>query len=169
MPVSGKLWLSAFALSVAVTVNAAPRKQEIRREIDPVGIASVSAGFARSTQKALGDLPQRFELNEGQFPSDVRYVARSSGYDMYLTDTESVLVMYKARDKEPKAGMDYTTLRMSVRGARPARGWESGKVLPGVTSYFQGQDPAQWKRNVPAYESVTAKGIRAKKRSWSTT
>ncbi len=161
MPVSGKLWLSAFALSVAVTVNAAPRKQEIRREIDPVGIASVSAGFARSTQKALGDLPQRFELNEGQFPSDVRYVARSSGYDMYLTDTESVLVMYKARDKEPKAGMDYTTLRMSVRGARPARGWESGKVLPGVTSYFQGQDPAQWKRNVPAYESVTAKGIRA--------
>ena len=161
MPVSGKLSLSALALSVAVAVYAAPGKQEIRRGIDPVGKASVSAGFPRSTQKALGDLPQRFELNEGQFPSDVRYVARSSGYDMYLTDTESVLVMYKARGKEPKAGMDYTTLRMTVRGARPARGWEPGKVLPGVTSYFQGQDAAQWKRNVPSYESVTAKGVKA--------
>jgi len=160
MPVSVKLSLSALALSVVVAASAAPGKQEIRRGVDPVGKVSAPAGLPRSTQKALGDLPQRFEMNEGQFPSAVRYVARSHGHDLYLTDTESILVLYKARGKELKDGMDYTTLRMSVRGARPARGWESGKALPGVTSYFHGQDSTAWRRNVPSYESATAKGVK---------
>ena len=160
MPVSVKLSLSALALSVVATLNAAPGKQEIRRGIDPVGKVWAPAELPRSTQKALGELPQRFELNEGQFPSAVRYVARSNGYDMYLTDTESVLVLYKALGKELKDGMDYTTLRMSVRGARPARAWESGKALPGVTSYFQGQDETRWRRNVRSFASATAKGVK---------
>ncbi len=160
MPISVKLSLSALALSVVATLNAAPGKQEIRRGIDPVGKVWAPGELPRSTQKALGELPQRFELNEGQFPSAVRYVARSNGYDLYLTDTESVLVLYKARGKELKDGMDYTTLRMSVRGARAARAWESGKALPGMTSYFQGQDSARWRRDVPSFASATARGVK---------
>lgn len=121
--------------------------------------ATLAPRAPRAAQAMLGDLPHRFEVNRGQFAPEVRYVARGGGYDVYLSDTESVLVLYKARGREPKEGVDYTTLRMRVRGAGVPKSWDTGKVLPGVSNYIRGQDPARWQRDVPAYESVTARQV----------
>ncbi len=158
MPVWDRLSIGALALTFIATANAAPTSRNARNgTMDGKSILSPEA--IRAAQTTLGDLPHRFEENRGQFAPEVRYVARANGYEMYLTDTEMVMVLYKARGREPKNGMDYTTLRMSVRGSQPAKGWERGKQLPGLSSYFQGKDPSGWRRNVPGYESVTAKQV----------
>jgi hypothetical protein len=158
MPASVRLSIGALALTFIATANAAPTSRNLRSgNVD--GKAILSRESARVAQTTLGDLPHRFEENQGQFPSEVRYVARANGYEMYLTDTETVMVLYKSRGREPKEGMDYTTLRMTVRGSQLPKGWERGKQLPGVTNYLRGNNPANWRRNVPAYESVTAKQV----------
>jgi hypothetical protein len=156
MPASVKLSIGALALTFIAT--AAPTNKALKSgNLD--GKATISPEAIRSAQMAFGDLPHRFEENRGQFAPEVRYVARANGYEMYLTDTETVMVLYKARGREPKDGMDYTTLRMTVRGSRAPKAWEGGKPVPGSTNYLRGQDPSAWRRNVPSYESVTAKQV----------
>jgi hypothetical protein len=158
MPVSVRLSIGALALTFIATANAAPTNRTLKSGgLD--GKALAAPDVVRAAQTTMGDLPHRFEENRGQFAPEVRYVARANGYEMYLTDTETVMVLYKARGREPKDGMDYTTLRMTVRGSQLPKGWEQGKQLPGVSNYFRGNDPSAWRRNVPAYESVTAKQI----------
>lgn len=160
MPASVRLSIGALALSVAATAWAAPGKTGTPEKVAPFRSGLELPKASRTALADFGNLPQRFEVNQGQFPSDVRYVARSNGYEMYLTDKESILVLYKGKGKEAKDGAEYTTLRMSIRGAEPAKGWQAGKVLPGVTNYFLGKDATKWHRNVPSYESVTAKSVR---------
>jgi len=158
MPASVRLSMSALALTFMATTYAAPSTKTARSgHLD--GKATLSPEVVRAAQTTLGDLPHRFEENRGQFAPEVRYFARANGYEMYLTDTETVMVLYKARGREPKDGMDHTTLRMTVRGTHAPKSWERGKQLPGVSNYFRGQDPSRWRRNVPAYESVTAKQV----------
>jgi hypothetical protein len=158
MPASVRLSIGALALTFIATADTAPATK-IARSGSLDGKATRSPEAVRAAQKTLGDLPHRFEENRGQFAPEVRYFARANGYDMYLTDTETVMVLYKARGREPKDGIDYTTLRMTVRGTQAPKGWERGKQLPGVSNYFRGQDPSAWRRDVPAYESVTAKQV----------
>ena len=53
-----------------------------------------------SINKKFGKLPLRFEANEGQTAPEVRYLSRGSGYNLYLTSQEAVLVLSKAAQSE---------------------------------------------------------------------
>lgn len=158
MAASAKLSIGALALTMIATANAAPTSRTARSGGVDIK-SSRSPEAVKAAQTTLGDLPYRFEENSGQFAPEVRYIARANGYEMYLTDSETVMVLYKPRGREAKDGMDYTTLRMTIRGSQAPKNWERGKQLPGVANYFRGQDPSGWRRNVPAYESVTAKQV----------
>jgi len=46
--------------------------------------------------EAYGKLPLRFEINKGQMDSRVQFVARGSGYNLFLTPAESVMVLSKS-------------------------------------------------------------------------
>lgn len=136
-----------------------PLSKDPVRKQDSAARVPLTQAAGQTAQSILSGLPQRFEVNRGQFAPEVRYMARGNGYDVYLTDTESVLVLYRSRGKQPKDGVDHTTLRMKIRGASRPAGWEPGRLLPGVSNYFHGQDPSHWQRDVPAYESVTARQV----------
>ena len=56
----------------------------------------------------LGRLPLSFEQNEGQTAGEVKFLARTAGYTVFLTDGEAVL--------SERSG----TLRMKLLGANPA-------------------------------------------------
>ncbi len=58
----------------------------------PSSPATVTQGRA-----ALARLPLHFETNQGQFPGDVRYAARASGYSLLLTDSGPSLRSGNAR------------------------------------------------------------------------
>jgi hypothetical protein len=93
-----------------------------------------------------GKLPLHFEANQGQTTDQVKFLARGSGYGLFLTPTESVVVLRKARDTEPPA-----VLRMKLLGANPGAVVAGREELPGKSNYFIGNDPRKWRTNVPQY------------------
>lgn len=49
----------------------------------------------RDVLKSYGNLPLRFEANVGQTDTQVKFISRGSGYTMFLTSDEAVLVFSK--------------------------------------------------------------------------
>ena len=101
---------------------------------------------------AYGRLPLSFEANQGQTHSSIEFVARSTGYQLFLTPNEAVLVL-----RRPGAG-PADALRMTLLGAKAERS-HGVDQLPGTVSYLLGNDPAKWRTSIPTYAKVLARGI----------
>jgi hypothetical protein len=43
--------------------------------------------------ESYGKLPLNFEVNQGQVDSQVKFLSRSNGYNLFLTSTEAVLTL----------------------------------------------------------------------------
>jgi len=103
-----------------------------------------------------------FEKNAGQSGTTVDFIARGSGYRVFLTSSEAVLAL----NKRPEAVSDTlsqhderpATIRMRLVGSGPAVA--SGEnELPGKANYFVGNDPAKWRRDVPTFAKVRYRGV----------
>jgi hypothetical protein len=66
-----------------------------------------------NVEAAYGKLPLRFEVNQGQTDEQVKFLARGSGYSLYLTAAEAVLRLRHNRNAKSVA-----TLRMKMAGAK---------------------------------------------------
>jgi hypothetical protein len=86
-------------------------------------------------------LPLRFEPNVGQTDPRVRFLARGSGADLFLTDRAATFVV-------PGGPV---TVRFA--GARPSSPVAAGNSA-GTTNYFLGSDPSRWRTGVPASTAV---------------
>jgi hypothetical protein len=107
-------------------------------------------------QKAVetyGKLPIRFEANRGQTGPQVDFLARGSGYTLYLTATEAVLVMRQGQGNRPGV------LRMKLIGANPAPQVAGLEQLPGTAHYFIGNDPRAWRTSVPTFARVEYRDV----------
>ncbi len=115
---------------------------------------------------SYGRLPLHFEANQGQTHKDVRFLSRGSGYSLYLTAGEALLVLSTPnpdakRDRrttpaqpDTKVQMKTAALRMSLVGAARKPVVSGLDELPGKANYFIGKDPAKWRTNVPTYAKV---------------
>jgi hypothetical protein len=95
-----------------------------------------------------GKLPLSFEANDGQTDSQVKFLARGSGYTLFLTGTEAVLSTNHGR-----------RARMALVGANPNAPSSGVDELPGRSSYFIGNDPKKWRSNVPSYAKVKYENV----------
>src|SRR5205823_8603709 len=114
--------------------------------------------------QAYGKLPLSFEANQGQTAPQVKFLSRGSGYGLFLTNSEAVLVLTKG-DKSRASGAKSTVisqqperqsaiLRMRLAGANTASQITGQGELPGEVNYFIGNDPAKWRTQVPTYAKV---------------
>jgi hypothetical protein len=99
-----------------------------------------------------GRLPLMFEPNRGQTDARVRFIARGSGYGLFLTDREAVLVLPGAARGRGKASGSVLRMRLAGANANPQVG--GSDALPGKSNYLIGNDPDKWHRNVPQYARV---------------
>ena len=122
-------------------------------------IASTGAGPASGPRPpdtapraivSFGKLPLHFEANRGQTDDRVRFLARGRGYDLFLTSTESVLVLRKPEPGSPGTSPS-RSLRMALRGANPDPTAVGREELPGKSHYFIGNDPKRWRTDIPQY------------------
>src|SRR5258707_2347194 len=126
--------------------------------------ARLREGYAR--------LPLSFEANQGQTDRSVKFLARSSGYSLFLTPTEAVLRLEiagrRSRNERneglttgsPKSGnVKSTVLRMKFAGANPTPNVVGMDQLPGKSNYFIGNDPAKWRTNISTYAKVKYENI----------
>ncbi|MEP7340736.1 MAG: SBBP repeat-containing protein, partial [Acidobacteriota bacterium] len=99
--------------------------------------ASPGASKARA-QESYGKLPIQFEVNRGQFDARVKFVSRQRGFSLALTPDEAVI----------------GPVRMRMIGANQQAHISGQGPLPGKTHYFLGNDPKQWRTDVPTFARV---------------
>lgn len=92
------------------------------------------------------ELPIVFEPNVGQTDPRVKYLSRGPGATLFLTGEEAVLAL---------SGQ---VLRIRLEGAGPGTA-AALEPLPGVTHYYRGNDPSQWRANVPQHGRVRFAGV----------
>ncbi len=118
------------------------------------------------------ELPLSFEPNVGQSDPAVRFLSRSPGFSIFLTDDEAVL-KFKIADETGASAMlsnrhssagetqahRTADLRMRLIGTRAHPQAAGINRLPGTINYFIGNDPAKWRRNIPTFARVEVTSV----------
>lgn len=99
-------------------------------------------------ERAYGNLPLSFEANMGQSDSEVSYLARGDGYSLFLTGDGAMLSLQQEDGSVP------AVLSMEMVGANADALITGEQLLPGVANYFIGDDPSQWRTEIPTYAQV---------------
>ncbi len=104
----------------------------------------------RPALRDYGRLPLVFEPNQGQADAEVRFLTRTQGGTLFLTEHEAVLV---SRGGAP--------VRMRLTHAGKAKAVQGLEPTGGISNYFIGNDPAKWRTNIPNYRRVEYKSVYA--------
>ena len=155
---------SIRALAVICTVAWLPiGSAAVRGPDSPVTVSASRAPSNPDTSGVRSSL--RFEENLGQTDARVRYVARSPGLMLFLTDTDAVFALAEPRSEDaardmrldPKRAPEPSNgrvIRMRMNGVHPRPAISAEAELPGVSNYFLGDDPAGWRAGVRSFGSV---------------
>jgi hypothetical protein len=173
--------VSILVLSVlllGVLRGAGKRIHAARATLSPV-TASAAANHPGTKNdvkwiETYGKLPMSFEENLGQTAHAVRFVSHGTGYALFLTPQEAVISLQQSvpRDLSPLHRLAYfralrklrqagrmTVLRMRLEGANPEARIAGVDLLPGKVNYFIGNNPKDWRTDVPSYARVKYAGI----------
>ncbi|MBC8030277.1 MAG: SBBP repeat-containing protein [Pyrinomonadaceae bacterium] len=155
--------LSLLVASFAPTRPSAPSSlitQDLR--------ASSLPSTTDLAREAYGRMELSFEANRGQTDASVNFLARGAGYTLFLKPTEAVFQLRgadsgsstgnavapssnpKSEIRNPKSAV----LRMKLIGADAGAAVEGAQELAGKVNYFNGNDPAQWRTEVPTFARV---------------
>jgi Beta-propeller repeat/Cep192 domain 4 len=118
-------------------------------------------------------LPLAFEQNRGQSAPAVKFLARGSGFAVFLTNKEAVLSLERsAGNSHTPAAATGTTgragrgrkvrkgvLRLRWAGANAGPKIEGLKKETGNSNYLVGNDPSKWVKGVPSFSRVEYQGL----------
>ncbi|HEV2103840.1 MAG TPA: hypothetical protein VGR58_13765, partial [Candidatus Acidoferrum sp.] len=113
-------------------------------------------------------LPLFFEANRGQTDARVKFLARSSGYSLLVSPTETVFA--SAHTSAPRGALspgkfapadlgERAVLRMKLLESNPGPEISGIKELPGKVNYLIGNNPREWHTGVPLYEEVRSREV----------
>jgi photosystem II stability/assembly factor-like uncharacterized protein len=125
------------------------------------------SSVAEGITARYGELPLRFEPNEGQSDQRVKFLSRGPGYDLFLTANGAVLTLQKPRpqpkssqqlgpanDHKAPSPLPASVLRLKMLGANAGARVSGQDELPGKVNYLIGNDSDQWQTDIPTYGKV---------------
>lgn len=135
-----------------------------------LGTLSLSQTFALDQQQQITDdseaqvrdiinlynqVPIYFEVNEGQTADEVRYMARTEGYTLFLTDYGAVFSLALGQADDETSGFSSTRygLRLNFVGANPHPVVIGEAQQEGVSSYFIGSRE-NWHTSIAHYGQI---------------
>jgi len=130
--------------------------------------AEAHAQAAVKARSLFAGLPLIFEPNQGQAnldPSDARarFMARGSGYSLFLGSQGATLSLVAGRSNDrsihSQNQVHVNSLEMKLAGANPRAVVTGSDSLPGKSNYFIGNDPAKWRSGVPQFARVRYENI----------
>jgi hypothetical protein len=150
------LAIAGVAFYFSTTVHAAKASGPGSAELKP-------AAHKTLPSKSLS-LPLFFEPNQGQTAPQVKFLARGAGYGLFLTADEAVLQLHpSAVSSQPLAlssrGASSSVIRMRLDGASASARVSGASPLPGKSSYFIGNDPSKWHRDIPQFARVQYEAV----------
>jgi Beta-propeller repeat len=129
-------------------------------------------------------VPLSFEANQGQTDPEVRFLSRASGYSLFLTSSEAVMVLSKSVKPEQRTpaadnklkkinraksnsndestarqGVANSVLRMRVVGANPQARVSGLKELTRKSNHYLGKDPDKWVTGAANFGQVKYESI----------
>lgn len=114
-------------------------------------------------------LPLTFEPNIGQRnldPADSRakFIARGSGYSLFLGSQGAILSLVstdqsKARRGASRSAVRVESVQMKLAGANPDPKLSAAEPLPGKSNYLIGNDSSKWRTGVPQFARVRYESI----------
>lgn len=105
--------------------------------------------------EAFGALPMGFERNLGQAEDSVRFLSRGPGYSLYLS-RGGMLLAFDSRDKaQLKPEFVHITLANANQVVEP----QGMDLLPGISNYYIGNDPAKWHAGVQQFRKVFYRSV----------
>ncbi len=138
-----RIQIGILALALALGPSSGQRPSSPARR--PISRVDVDAKSPTATSMKL---PLRFEANAGQWDARVRFVTRSNGTTLFLTDDAMTLQLHGASTS--------TAVTMRLANVRPSA--PVGESILGTKSnFFLGNDPAHWRTDVPNFAQVRAK------------
>ena len=119
---------------------------------------------------SYGNLPLSFEANLGQSSPRVKFLSRNSGYSLYLTGTEAVLVLSQPESPEKpdiasrtkpadKGPVESAVLRLKLVDSNQAAEVVGEEKLPGKSNYLTGDDPSKWHTDISHYSKVRYRDV----------
>lgn len=115
-----------------------------------VSVVVCATNASQAVDPKYGHLPVHFEPNLGQVPDQIRYYSHDQGFEVLMTDAETIF----QREESPHA-----TVRMKMPGRARGSRWEAIDKLPGISNYYIGNDPAKWRAKVPQYSRLKRSGV----------
>jgi len=109
------------------------------------GLAGSLRGGASDSN--YGQIPLTFVANHGQVHHSVRFTAKGPGLTAYFTPDEVVVDLRGA------------AVRMRYLGANVSPGLDGLDPQEGRVNYLIGNDPSQWKTDIPLYGRVAYKDL----------
>ena len=102
----------------------------------------------------------RFEVNAGQTDSRVKFVSRGHHSALFLTSTESVLMLEGTHPNlSTSKNSRQVALRTRLAGASATAEIEGLDQEQGKSNYFVGKDPGRWRTSIPSYGKVQYRSI----------
>src|SRR3984885_11246938 len=109
-------------------------------------IAAITAMAARGVTPGTGKLPMFFVANQGQAPSEVRFMAKASWLNAYFLRGEVLFALADA------------SVRVQFEGADPRREPQGTGPLPGRANFLVGAED-RWRLGIPMYTAITYPGL----------
>ncbi|HST24155.1 MAG TPA: SBBP repeat-containing protein [Blastocatellia bacterium] len=125
------------------------------------------------------NLPLTFEANQGQADPKVKFISRTAGFSLLLTDGEAVMLLNDSPGSDlglsnsPKIGstgeaessqsqfrhLESALLKMKVVGGNASSRIEGVDALNGTSNYIIGNDRKKWRSNIINYAKAQQKDI----------
>lgn len=158
--------VSAIFLTILL-VLAVPAAHAQKVKPQPAAPAGVA------TKKLPARAPLAFEPNQGQAAAEARFVARTSGYGVLITESGDAIFSLSGRRSVPASRFELVeslgqphaalgpsaVLRLSLSGAAPMPIAEALEPLGSTSSYFRGMDGAGGKTNIPNFGRVVYRDV----------
>jgi hypothetical protein len=103
--------------------------------------------------------PISFEPNQGQTDERVKFLARGSGYNLFLTPSNALFFLRQSSSGNDLLPTTSDIFTMRMVGANPAPILSGREELPGKSSYFLGADPKKWRTDISNFGKVQYENV----------
>jgi len=149
------MWTYGAGAVVIACLGIGIMVQSDKKTTNQINQPTAGASTKTLAVQMLGTQPLHFEANKGQTDATVKFLSRGSGYNMFLTATETVVALNRTSSKKDVAATEErAVVRMAWKGADPQARVTGLEPLPGKSNYLIGSDQSQWRTDITSFGKV---------------